>query len=926
MHSLFRHIVLCEHVGKLASTVVAEVVEDDSVALLDQSHRLAALGDDHRFDKFVSNFSVIGSAYRLLSALEASSLALHEHIVGLLHTVPALVAVHCIEASANRSHLAGSLGHLLFEFLDKTQTAPRIGIATVHKAVHINVLETGILSFGEEFVQMVKGRVDSAVRAETEEVELLPALPDIVISGLYLLVFHQLMVTAGHIYLYEVLINDAAGAEIHVTYLGIAHLAVRKTYVLATGLKMGERILLAKRVDKRCTLGKDGVGLVLAAFSPAVKNHKKDFSVHIYLFLVSFNLANIQIVIVTLSQTIKHIEMKKTLAIIFAAALYGIAALAQDNATGSAQDNVHYRWMDSYGMNLPNSRKAFNPRKIDLPQVNGFNAYTADLHMHTIYSDAEVSPEMRVMEAYMEGVDILAITDHHPHPRRDRGSNDMNIAYDCAAKAAKNLDIKIIRGFEITGSEPVGHINVLFTGDLNKYILDGRFGPEECDRILEIARSEDAFITTNHPGWPDQNSDLSDYIIGHIQDGTIGAIEVFNSKEFYPLAIDHALRYKLAMFACTDSHYPTYMYFDQQNNHRDMTIIFAKDKSDEAIKEALRARRTLAWANNMVCGEEALLTEFLKASIQPVFVRELEGGKVHFRLFNSSSVPFYLSTEDNTENIYLPAGGYAESIRSKSSTENVFQADNLYCGSKAHPAFPLSFLLDDSGISQPYVKEESISFDGKGLSFSFAPVLGTVYYTLDGSEPDQDSFKYDGGLVKMTEPGTVKAVNMLGGKCSNVFERQMPFSMAGRFKGKKQGVRFSYYEEFDKYGTESVGSIGKLRESGVKKELEISEGVGKDYFAYLFEGVIRIDETGLYKFSLRTNDGSDLYIDDVLVCNNNVRVGYSIANGSVYLEKGLHRFRVRYFEGYGGESFCLKWQVPESNSFQDLPGEVLFIE
>ena len=446
--------------------------------------------------------------------------------------------------------------------------------------------------------------------------------------------------------------------------------------------------------------------------------------------------------------------MKKTLAIIFAAALYGIAALAQDN--------VHYRWMDSYGMNLPNSRKAFNPRKIDLPQVNGFNAYTADLHMHTIYSDAEVSPEMRVMEAYMEGVDILAITDHHPHPRRDRGSNDMNIAYDCAAKAAKNLDIKIIRGFEITGSEPVGHINVLFTGDLNKYILDGRFGPEECDRILEIARSEDAFITTNHPGWPDQNSDLSDYIIGHIQDGTIGAIEVFNSKEFYPLAIDHALRYKLAMFACTDSHYPTYMYFDQQNNHRDMTIIFAKDKSDEAIKEALRARRTLAWANNMVCGEEALLTEFLKASIQPVFVRELEGGKVHFRLFNSSSVPFYLSTEDNTENIYLPAGGYAESIRSKSSTENVFQADNLYCGSKAHPAFPLSFLLDDSGISQPYVKEESISFDGKGLSFSFAPVLGTVYYTLDGSEPDQDSFKYDGGLVKMTEPGTVKAVNMLG--------------------------------------------------------------------------------------------------------------------------------------------------------------------
>lgn len=260
----------------------------------------------------------------------------------------------------------------------------------------------------------------------------------------------------------------------------------------------------------------------------------------------------------------------------------------------NAQENIHYQWMDFYGKNLGTDRKAFNPRKIDLPSVDGFNAYTADLHMHTIYSDAQVTPEMRVYEAYLEGLDILAITDHHSHPRVYRGSDDMNVAVDCAVEAAKDFDLKIVRGFEITGSEPVGHINVLFTGDLNKYRLSQGFDTKECDKVLEIARGEDAFITTNHPGWPDQNSDLSDYIAGHIKDGTIQGIEVFNHKEFYPLAIDHALNYNLAMLGCTDSHYPTYMLYDQKDNHRDLTIIFAKDKSDEAIKEALRARRTIA--------------------------------------------------------------------------------------------------------------------------------------------------------------------------------------------------------------------------------------------------------------------------------------------------------------------------------------------
>ena len=50
--------------------------------------------------------------------------------------------------------------------------------------------------------------------------------------------------------------------------------------------------------------------------------------------------------------------------------------------------------------------------EIILPQVKGFNCYKADLHVHTSYSDGAVTPAGRVNEAWFDGLDILAITDH----------------------------------------------------------------------------------------------------------------------------------------------------------------------------------------------------------------------------------------------------------------------------------------------------------------------------------------------------------------------------------------------------------------------------------------------------------------------------------------------------------------------------------
>ncbi len=62
----------------------------------------------------------------------------------------------------------------------------------------------------------------------------------------------------GQIYFCQVLINDASGAQIHVSNFGISHLSVRKPNVKTVRTQPGMGILEVKAVDKRCICLCDG--------------------------------------------------------------------------------------------------------------------------------------------------------------------------------------------------------------------------------------------------------------------------------------------------------------------------------------------------------------------------------------------------------------------------------------------------------------------------------------------------------------------------------------------------------------------------------------------------------------------------------------------------------------------------------------------
>lgn len=655
------------------------------------------------------------------------------------------------------------------------------------------------------------------------------------------------------------------------------------------------------------------------------------------------------------------------------------ALLLMPLAASAQEDNLHYQWLDDFARNIGTySPHCYNPRRVPVPDIPGYHTYKADLHMHTFYSDASVSPEERVMEAWYEDLDILAITDHHPAPRRRFAKENLNESYELAAKTAEQLDFKLIKGFEITDGEPVGHINVLFVKDLSHYRMTSNTDTTEAADIIRMALAEDAIVFANHPGWPDENSDLTPFVRSRMADGTFCGVEVFNHKEFYPLAIDYANEYHLSMMANTDSHHPTWMQFDMEDNHRDMTLIFAKDKSDEALKEALRAGRTIAWADNILAGPEPLMRSFFRACIQPVFVKD-EGAFVRFRVLNTSDIPFFLVGPRPQETIRIPAQGYAEMKRRKTTLNESYQVMNTYVGAATHLEVSLASLMEDNTtVAAPFISDSSINFSSEGAKFRFSTGEGYTYYTLDGSDPiiynptpgltpgltpDQTtsakpsagaassagaaadaasenvtvmtnapiisvtSTLYKGDDIVLKSPATIKAVTVAdNGAVSKVFERRLPFSTAIKFKPRKHGVSYRYFEHPDILSTNDLETIGVQMETGTYLQPNIDEAAGLDHFGYIFTGIIKVPATGMYTFILSTNDGSDMFIGSELACDNDQHNGVSTSKGSIYLEEGCHPFTIRYFEGYGGESFSLSWVLPGEKNAVPVPADVFYLD
>jgi len=98
------------------------------------------------------------------------------------------------------------------------------------------------------------------------------------------------------------------------------------------------------------------------------------------------------------------------------------------------------------------------------------------------------------------------------------------------------------------------------------------------------------------------------------------------------------------MIGNSDTHSLVGFEYDLQAGHRPMTLVFAKEKSESAIKEALLAHRTAIYSKSMLIGDEKFLKPIFDASIEIKNPGTAIKGKgsANLQIYNRSDIPFEL--------------------------------------------------------------------------------------------------------------------------------------------------------------------------------------------------------------------------------------------------------------------------------------------
>ena len=239
-------------------------------------------------------------------------------------------------------------------------------------------------------------------------------------------------------------------------------------------------------------------------------------------------------------------------------------------------------------------------REINFPDLPGYVTLECDLHMHTVFSDGLVWPTVRVEEAWREGLDAIAITDHIEYqPHKDDIPTNHNRPFEIASHLARKKNILLIQGAEITRDTPPGHFNAIFLADIKP--LDT---PDFFD-VFEAAARQQAFVFWNHPGWKGpERGRWGDEHTRLFERGQLHGIEICNGDEYYDYAHREALDRNLTLLGNSDIHDPSLGREWTATEHRTLTLVFAKDRTVEALREGLLQRRTAVWCQNRLIGRE----------------------------------------------------------------------------------------------------------------------------------------------------------------------------------------------------------------------------------------------------------------------------------------------------------------------------------
>ena len=199
-----------------------------------------------------------------------------------------------------------------------------------------------------------------------------------------------------------------------------------------------------------------------------------------------------------------------------------------------------------------------------------------------------------------------------------------------------------------------------------------------------------------------------------------------------------------------------------------------------------------------------------------------------------------------------------------------------------------------------------------------------IYYTLDGTDPGTASFEYDDEIT-LEDSAVLRAGCFRDGRLVSVIAERIFTKVEPRpalpLTTAKPGLDFSYYQgDWDALpGFEAL----QLVEQGISSNIELTPWPNQEYFGLVISGYIRIPKTAVHEFSTLSDDGSQLFIADQLIVDNDGLHGPALQTGVIALAEGFHPIRVTFFNKTGGQELRVQYRTT-GQVRQRIPDRLLY--
>nr|WP_084406914.1 family 20 glycosylhydrolase [Pedobacter panaciterrae] len=216
-------------------------------------------------------------------------------------------------------------------------------------------------------------------------------------------------------------------------------------------------------------------------------------------------------------------------------------------------------------------------------------------------------------------------------------------------------------------------------------------------------------------------------------------------------------------------------------------------------------------------------------------------------------------------------------------------------------------------------------FVDKGTLHINKPLAGlTIRYTTDGTLPTTQSKIFSKDLT-VTKPVEFKVAgfrpNGNRGDVYTINYEHQDYMKPVQLSSPAKGLKFSYYPKF--YKTVNAIDEKDLASESITAAIEIPVAKTAESFATRHKGYFYAEETGIYSFALRSDDGSVLKLGDKVFIDSDGMHTSIEKSAQIALEKGYHPFELMFLEGGGGYMLKLQYKTP-SGKLKDVDASVFF--